>query len=205
MLLLAYSKMGKVLHYLILKQRRRKHLVKRALDVARALQMCALMMLSLSYYRDSIRTRCYLTKPVLVPIEHSPWRKLLLRGTDSHFITCMGLSRTAFFLLLQRYHPHFEDRPKGLGIRNMTYTSADSLGLVLHYLCSTLKQKHLQLLFGLPNVSRPLKYGLHKLLRTLKRDCPEARVKWPTHDEMKVWSEMIETKEDGQIKGIFGQ
>lgn len=197
--------MGKFLYNQIQKQRRERRLARRVETVAAALCVHGILVFALSLLRNSIRDRAYLTKEALLPLSHSPWRKLLASGTNAHFITVTGLSRDAFMTLLAKYHEHFEDRPKGLGIKEMSLLSIDSLALVLHWLNSTMRQKTLKQLFGLPNVSRPLSYALDALLRTLRAPSfPEAAVRWPTHEEMEQWAELVEIREEGCIRGIFG-
>ncbi|KAE8898163.1 hypothetical protein PF005_g14786 [Phytophthora fragariae] len=60
-------------------------------------------------------------------------------------------------------------------------SAAGALGLVLHFLNSTMAEISLQAIFGLtPTVcSRYLNFGLRILLETLKRT-PEGRISWPT-------------------------
>lgn len=78
------------------------------------------------------------------------------------------------------------------------------VGLVLHYLNSTMRQKTLCQIFGATPaiVSRTLSTVLPILLIVLKNlHC--ARIEWPTSDEIANWSQMINVREP-RLNGCFG-
>jgi hypothetical protein len=63
----------------------------------------------------------------------------------------------------------------------------DCLGLVLHFLCGAMAERTLCQLFGIvpASLSRYLNVSLVALHLTLRRDVPEAKVAWPSAEEMK--------------------
>ncbi|KAA1069756.1 hypothetical protein PGT21_032783 [Puccinia graminis f. sp. tritici] len=137
----------------------------------------------------------YLTRADLPlnPMAHSPWAYLWQSRSDWAFITTMGIDVRTFDDLLDRFadrwnystiergdvNPNGEPQP---GCRSLD--AAGALGLVLHWLCSTMSSYSLQQLFGItPAVcSCYLSSGMHHLLEVLKQH-PQARFLWPTTEE----------------------
>ncbi|KAH9454639.1 hypothetical protein Pst134EB_014705 [Puccinia striiformis f. sp. tritici] len=118
------------------------------------------------------------------------WAFLWSAQNDQGFITTMGVDVTTFDNLLQRYTVHGDfstiDRddvnPHGEPqIGRQTLDAAGSLGLVLHWISSTMSAYTLQQLFDItPAVcSQYLATGTKHLLTVLKEH-PEARFLWPT-------------------------
>jgi len=46
--------------------------------------------------RDKRRTYFYVRRKALVPVQRSPWNKLLQRGRDQEFMLYLGINRFAF-------------------------------------------------------------------------------------------------------------
>ncbi|KAA1082932.1 hypothetical protein PGT21_020714 [Puccinia graminis f. sp. tritici] len=151
------------------------------------------------------RFRTYLTQAnlPLSPMAHSAWAYMWNTRCDRAFITTMGIDVGTFDDLLGRFsetwnfstidrgdvNPHGEPQ---LGRRSLD--AAGTLGLVLHWLCSTMSSYSLQQLFGItPAVcSRYLACGMDHLLEVLKAH-PQARFLWPTtKHKAKVYSEPIQ-------------
>ncbi|KAA1116630.1 hypothetical protein PGT21_020921 [Puccinia graminis f. sp. tritici] len=151
--------------------------------------------------------RTYLTRADLptIPMAHSAWAYLWKSRSDRAFITTMGIDFRTFDDLLDRFAPTWNfttiDRadvnPNGepqLGRRSLD--AAGTLGLVLHWLCSTMSAYSLQQLFGItPAVcSRYLASGMDHLLVVLNSH-PQARFLWPTTERRaKEYSRCIEKK-----------
>ncbi|KAA1080596.1 hypothetical protein PGT21_014072 [Puccinia graminis f. sp. tritici] len=136
--------------------------------------------------------RTYLTRADLpsIPMAHSAWAYLWRSRSDRAFITTMGINVRTFDDLLDRFSTSWNfntiDRadvnPNGepqIGRRSLD--AAGTLGLVLHWLCSTMSSYSLQQLFGVtPAVcSRYLASGMDHLLDVLNSH-PKARFLWPT-------------------------
>lgn len=91
-----------------------------------------------------------------------------------------------------------------LGGRPRLLDTYSCLGLCLHYLNSTMRQKTLQQLFGAPPavVSREIRNGLQCLQHCLK-SIPEAGINWPTPTEMQQYASII-NKREPSLKHIWG-
>ena len=112
------------------------------------------------------------------------------RGNDHAFITTMGIDVATFSHLLdQGFAETWDSTPiprndVSLGafphIDWRSLDAAGALGLVLHYLASTMHKLSLQQIFGLipTTVSRYLSFSLQILL-TVLRKIPTARIEWP--------------------------
>ena len=126
----------------------------------------------------------------------------------------MGLDVATFSLILSA---GFEDHWDTLSItredvaetgfsrpRCRSLDAAGGLGLMLHYLSSTMRETTLQQIFALTPtvVSRYLNFAKRILLLTLKR-LPEARIQWPKGDEFEDLTEMIAARHP-LLRGAFG-
>ena len=82
--------------------------------------------------------------------------------------------------------------------------AAGALGLVLHYLNSTMHEISLQQIFAIisPTPSRYIKFGLYMLLATLKT-VPEAWITWPQAAEFEELSRLVQQCHP-HLHGAFG-
>lgn len=80
----------------------------------------------------------------------------------------------------------------------------ECVGMVLHYLNSTMRQKTLCQIFGVSpaSTSRTIRHTLPVLLESL-RQLPCACIQWPTRETMQQWSEAVHLREP-RLKGCFG-
>ncbi|PPQ95855.1 hypothetical protein CVT26_015594 [Gymnopilus dilepis] len=163
------------------------------------------------------QTRNYLCRPQLPPSSHygTAWQSLADSRNDRAYITTMGFDVKTFELIIRS---GFEERWLAGPIpRNDASTSGlarpgarsldtwGALGLVLHYLNSTMTEISLQQIFGLipTTVSRYLRFGLTNLLETL-RAMPAARIQWPrADDEFLIYSNIISARHP-HLFGAFG-
>ncbi|CAA7264567.1 unnamed protein product [Cyclocybe aegerita] len=115
----------------------------------------------------------YLTRPELLenPRIATPWTSLYDSRSDRAYITTMGFDVATFDFILESGDP----RPGGQSL-----DPPGALGLVLHYLSSTMLDVSLQQIFALipATVVRYLDFSLDILLEVLRR-MPDARIKWP--------------------------
>jgi hypothetical protein len=158
--------------------------------------ICALILL-----KRKIRNRLYITNQILLEPSRSPYQRLLANGDDSHFIHLMGVSIDVFRDLLNEITPLFDIKEKG---RWRRLNPAASLGLALHYLNSTMKQKSLQLIFGAgpATLCRTLKQTLDILLIVLK-NMHAARIRWPSRKQCEKYAAMVQERED-RLENVFG-
>jgi hypothetical protein len=147
----------------------------------------------------------YLCRPQLLPNPRfdTPWQVLYTSCSDRAFITTMGFDVNTFTSIIDtgfdtawystpipRADVHTTGKPRP-GARSLN--AAGTLGLVLHYLNSTMREISLQQIFVLipTTVSRYITFGLDILLAVL-RTMPDAIIKWPgTVDEYKSFSDLI--------------
>jgi len=137
------------------------------------------------------KTPSYLCRPQLQPNPRvdTPWQVLFSSKNDRAFITTMGFDVATFGLIVMsgfgdRWYTqpiprtdssaHGEPRPGGRSL-----DACGALGLLLHYLNSTMLEISLQQIFALipATTSRYITFGLQILLETLRklpkasRDC----------------------------------
>ncbi|KAJ7194857.1 hypothetical protein GGX14DRAFT_402074 [Mycena pura] len=140
-------------------------------------------------------SRLYLCRPQLLPNPRveTPWQQLYASQNNRAFITTMGFDTDTFDKIL---HGGFRATWNGMTIprRDVSLTgnprlgarsldAAGALGLVLHYLNSTMREISLQQIFALipTSVSRYITFGLQILLGVLKK-LPKAHISWPRTD-----------------------
>ncbi|KAA1119476.1 hypothetical protein PGT21_026906 [Puccinia graminis f. sp. tritici] len=149
----------------------------------------------------------YLTRADLAfnPRLESAWVNMRAAENDRAFITTMGLDVRTFKNLLSHFAsvwdeetiPRADVNPNGEPRSAQRSLDSDGvLGLVLHWLCSTMASYTLQQIFAItPSVcSRYLGGGLQVLLRVLQT-LPNARITWPSSEERcQSYSDMITRK-----------
>ena len=143
--------------------------------------------------RSEIRhpTRLYLCRPQLLPNPrvNTPWVQLRLSCSDRAYITTMGFDIACFNRIIAEGFgrawsempiPCNDTKEEASARPNSRSLDAEgALGLVLHYLNSTMREVSLQQIFALvPTVlSRYLFFAMNILLQTL-RTLPDARICW---------------------------
>ena len=160
--------------------------------------------------------RLYLRRMELLqnPRGDTPWQVLYASQSDRAFITTMGFDVATFETLL---HSGFEllwntnriprhdapsRAPPRLGRRSLD--AAGALGLVLHYLNSTMSEISLQQIFALipSTVSRYVRFALGCLLEAVK-NIPEGGIYWPDGEQMEHDTELICNRHP-LLRGAFG-
>ncbi|KAJ8503054.1 hypothetical protein ONZ45_g11200 [Pleurotus djamor] len=157
--------------------------------------------------RDRNPSRLYLCRPQLLPNPRvdTPWQRLYASQDDRAFITTMGVDVATFDLLLNG-PGHFAERWNAMPIPRADTSSsgiprlgrrsldgAGALGLVLHYLGSSMLEISLQQIFALvpTTVSRYVRFARRILLETL-RTMPETQICFPkTLEEFQELSDLI--------------
>ena len=160
--------------------------------------------------------RQYLGRPNLLPNPRfgTPWKRLYERHEDRAFITTMGVDTATFRAILEAGFgrlwysdtiPRTDTRTAGhprAGRRSLD--AEGGLGLVLHWLSSTMRQVSLQQIFALvpSTVSRYLRFALFILMRVL-RQMPSAAIAWPRGDEFLELSGYVSMRHP-LLQGVFG-
>jgi hypothetical protein len=165
-----------------------------------------LTLLELVCMRRKIRNRFYLSASDLPDHSESPWAYLWANQNDSAFMATCGFSIRGFFHILEFFEPCYyklHGEPSGVG-RKRTFDTAGSLGLVLHFLNSSMRQKSLAQIFGAPpaTISRELQRSMNALELAVNQ-MESAKIKWPSVDEMKEYSQLICNREPC-LSGCFG-
>ena len=138
-------------------------------------------------------------RSALIPLAHSPWRRLLASRNDQAYITMMGFDCESFDRILDKFGPMFSGHTpfdeSGM-IVEFNYTRgrkrkvqpADCLGLVLVWTRTRGSLNVLQLVFGLTysNLSVYLRFGIRLMVETFKND-PLARIAIPSIDEIETF------------------
>jgi len=165
-----------------------KNSKKRKLIVA----ICALFVAAHCY--NSIREKHKLHHPAIVQPRLSSWQHLLHNGDEDSFLVLTGLNFATFRLvigILSHDEPVFgkRGRPSSLNLEG-------KLGLLLFYLSSHCRTKHLCLLFGIvPSVAdRYILEMLDKVIAALSKH-PNSQICFPTLAEMAVYAAMIAVRE----------
>ncbi|KIL56668.1 hypothetical protein M378DRAFT_89013 [Amanita muscaria Koide BX008] len=160
--------------------------------------------------------RLYLTRPEIMrnPRENTPWQVLYHSQSDRAFIITMGLDVPSFDLILEA---GFQRRWDSLPIPRRDVNScakprifrrsldaAGGLGLVLHFLNSTMLETSLVQIFALvpSTVSRYISFSLSILLLTL-REMHHARIRWLEGDEFEQRCDLV-CKRHPVLTGAFG-
>lgn len=190
------------------------------------LEACALAALGLiSHGEEEMRRirnerrrdrRLYLTRTDLLPNPRTatPWQALYESRNDRAFITTMGFSVTAFHNIL---HHGFENDWNTIPIpRNdvpatsvprparRSLDAAGALGLVLHFLNSTMHDVSLMQIFALipSTVSRYVSFSFTILLSSL-RQMRNAQIRWLSGDEFEANNALIVVRHP-LLTGAFG-
>ena len=160
--------------------------------------------------------RQYLGRMNLLPNPRvgTPWIRLYKNHEDRAFITTMGVDTSTFDAILEAgfgrlwctqpiprpdkrtaIHPRAERR---------SLDAAGGLGLILHWLSSTMRHISLQQIFALvpSTVSRYLHFALSILLEVL-RQMPHATIAWPQGDEFLELSGYVSMRHP-LLQGVFG-
>jgi hypothetical protein len=160
--------------------------------------------------------RLYLTRSELLPNprQGTPWQKLHESRSDRAFITTMGFDVLTFEKILADGFadlwnttpiPRNDTWPSGrprLGGRSLD--AAGVLGLILHYVNSTMRMLSLEQIFALipSTISRYINFSIDILLSALRR-MPEAKVSWPKGDEFEENNQLIAIRHP-RLVGAFG-
>jgi hypothetical protein len=157
--------------------------------------------------RSALRDRHYLRRNALVDPEQSPARKLLQSRDDSAYVDTLGFDCAAFDSLVQACAPWWADfrEPALAGGRPPKVDLPLALFIVLMWLNSTCKQKTICLCVGLPpaTVSRYIKIGL-EMLRDSLRHVHDARIEFPSSEEMADLAIAASIRTGGELQGVWG-
>ena len=159
--------------------------------------------------------RTYLVRANLLPNPRfgTPWQRLYRSKSDRAFLTTMGFNVATFQAILeagfaQRWCttpiPRADVNPAGrTRLNGRSIDAPTALGLVLHYLSSTVHEVALQEIFAVvpASASRYITFGLKIFLATL-REMPDAKISWPKGDEFQHLNNLIRDRHP-RLTGAF--
>jgi len=162
-------------------------------------------------------SRLYLCRPQLLPNAriNTPWQRLKNSRSDRAFITTMGFDVQTFEdILTAGFGRCWNETPIPREDTNNTgpprpyrrsLDADDALGLVLHYLNSTMREISLQQIFAIipSSLSRYITFGLDIFLQTL-RSMPDARISWPGTRERFIHLSSLIQNRHSRLIGAFG-
>ncbi|XP_006458839.1 hypothetical protein AGABI2DRAFT_40932, partial [Agaricus bisporus var. bisporus H97] len=162
------------------------------------------------------RSRQYLVRAELLPNPrvNTPWQVLYIHQNPRGFITTMGFDPDTFQSILDcGFQTLWNATPISRSdtipntssrMDRRSLDAAGALGLLLHYLSSSMLEVSLCEIFALipVTVHRYIAFGLPLLLKTL-RDMPQARVCWPTGLEFQEQNALVVTRHP-RLTGAFG-
>ncbi|KIM82644.1 hypothetical protein PILCRDRAFT_97457 [Piloderma croceum F 1598] len=164
----------------------------------------------------AVRLLTYLTRPELQPnpCEESVWQRPYHSENDCAFIMIMGLNVSAFDqILMAGFEESWNTMPiprndvAGTAapcIYRQSLDAAGALGLVLHFLGSTMSEVSLQQIFALilTTTSQYINFSLSILLSTL-RGIQDAGVIWPEGDKFEELTDLVIAWHP-LLTGVFG-
>ena len=146
------------------------------------------LIIALVEYHNNIRERCALLRPAILHPTRSPWRRLMDYGDASSFLLLTGITREAFYILLDiLLPPRPEHLPKRRG-RKWSLPPDGQLGLLLFYLGSTMSRMINNMLVI---VNRRLRFH------------PLSRVKFPDDGKMQQFASMVQQREPS-VDNVIG-
>jgi hypothetical protein len=151
---------------------------------------------------QSTRRRLSISRCGLPRHEESPWSRLFENGDDASFTSVTGFNRQSFNEL---HGIIFGNAANSEDFGRPTLMSTyGELGMILHFLNSSMKLKTICQIFGtsMATTSRTIK-KMCKLLPIRLKENEKARVKFPNTDEMKYFSILIANREPA-IQNAFG-
>ena len=139
------------------------------------------------------REQHYLTRSAVVRPGSSPWSHLWHHGDEKSFLNLTGMSRTAFIKLKGIIFPEI-DRPR-MGRRPLLDENGQ-LGLLLFYMGSTMRTKHLCLIFGVvPSTANVVINRLILVVISRLKRHESAKIKWPSEEEKVKWAQLVNNRE----------
>jgi hypothetical protein len=139
---------------------------------------CLVVLVIVLYY-NSMRERSHLTRSAIQHPKLSPWARVYSNADDKSFLELTGMTRAAFYTLEALYFPSEIHVRKKRGRPRLLNTNSQ-LGLLLFYLNSTMKIKHLCLLFGVtPSTACEIINNMLKIQSKLFVDVPAHASSFP--------------------------
>lgn len=163
------------------------------------------VVLSAILYYNSCRNRHKLTRSGILRPKFSPWQHLLINGDEQSFLEVTGFDRVSFMRLEQLLFPLDDENiiRKGPG-RPLSFDKCGQLGLYLLFLNSTMKTKHLCLIFGIvPSSASVYINKMMKLVAKKLSGNSAAKIKFPDQQKMAEYAAMVAVREPA-VTNVIG-
>ena len=162
--------------------------------------------LALLRLRDMTRVRNFLTTEALIDPSYAPWHTLYRSRHAGSFISIVSIDSDSFDYLLEHFGKHYIvlSGPGKRGRPSRILQKHAVLGCLLHFYTAEIRPKSLCKMFGVPpsTLSRIMGNAETALSLALK-EIPEARIRWPSFEDQRLWAGLCEEKEP-LVKGCFG-
>ncbi len=155
--------------------------------------------------KAKIRVRNDISGPALPIPNHSSWAYLRKYGKDQDFINELSIGRGGFELLLSKFILYYNVGYRtARGGRPSRVDEVQALAIVLQFYANPLELKIIAQLHGIPKstASRTIQKAEDALRKALSK-VEEAKVKWPTKDQQRVWGNAVQRLYPA-IHGRFG-
>jgi hypothetical protein len=152
----------------------------------------------LVFYEKKLNRNCNkLTRSGILRPKFSPWQHLLVNGDEQSFLEVTGFDRQSFMRLEQVLFPIDDENiiRRGPG-RPLSFDKCGQLGLYLRFLNSTMKTKHLCLIFGIvPSSASVYINRMMKLVAKRLSGNIAAKIKFPDEQKMAEYAAMVAVRE----------
>lgn len=167
-------------------------------------------------HRSGERRRLYLVRNELLPNPRrdTPWQRLFASNSDRAYITTMGIDVETFQYILDSgftalwnttpltRHDNPMTAPPRINSRSLD--ASGGLGLLLHYLNSTMLDVSLMEIFAIipSTIFRYIEFTMDILISVL-RGMQDAAIEWPEGDQFQEYNELV-TIRHPLLTGAFG-
>lgn len=131
------------------------------------------------------------------PISQTDWMYVWKNANNESFLSITSLSRDSFAVVLKEFKRHYQPLagPGRRGRPPKLIFAHQMLGCLLVWYTDTMELKTLCQMFGISisTTSRVILLSEIILNKTLL-NLQEAKVSWPTFDEQRTWSELVQRK-----------
>ena len=157
------------------------------------------------YNNARLNRRSVLHRIALVNPTMSPWMRLLNNADEDSFLEITGFNfdgfRTLVAVVAATYEQNRTPRRRG---RPPLLDMQSQVGLYIFYVGSSMKAKHLALLFGvLPNTVTAIINNMSKLIVKSLQHHPAARIQFPNIQEIQQLCELVRVREPS-VDDVFG-
>jgi hypothetical protein len=167
------------------------------------LNVCVAVIVAAVVVYNGCRNRHKLTREAILMPNLSPWKQVFSFADDNSFIELTGFDRETFLRLMSTLFEE-EEQDFSFGGRPEILENHAKLGLYLFYVNSTMKLKHLCLIFGVvPSTASQYIAKMRKLVcQKLKKNI-YSRIKFPNEGEKRLFADLVNAREPA-VNNVIG-